>query len=46
MTASQGIDDIIFYSIYTEVEPEDGKGHHKWCKAIMVNDAPLKFFND
>jgi len=43
---NRGVDDVIFHSIYTEEGPEDGKGHREWYKAIMSDDAPLKFFNE
>ena len=46
LNALQGVDDVIFHSIYTEEGPEDGKGHHEWYRAIMTDDAPLKFFNE
>jgi len=43
---NRGVDDVHFHSIFTDVGPDDGKGHHQWYKAIMTDDAPLRFFNE
>jgi hypothetical protein len=42
----QGVDDVVFHSIYHEVGGTTADGHHKTWRAIHTVDQPLKFFNE